>query len=72
MSKVTPDSLQATTENANIVIQHSVTELAVRFWRSTRKRSPERVEIELVGSAGTFRTSKQMVKVPVLAALEVN
>ena len=62
MRRVTPLSLMEVTENANNVSQTSLATSAVRFCKSTRSKSPDRVEIELVGSEGTFRTSKQMVK----------
>jgi hypothetical protein len=62
VSRVTPLSRMLVTLKAKSVIQHSVARFAVRLVRSTLKRSPERVEIELVGSDGILRTSKAMVK----------
>jgi len=58
----TPDSRMAVTLNANIVSQHSVTTFADRLSKSTRRRSPDRVLIDEVGSLGTFRRSNAMVK----------
>ena len=62
VSKVTPDSRMAVTLKANIVNQHSVATFALRFRRSTRRRSPDLVDILLVGSLGTFLRSNAMVK----------
>ena len=61
VSRVTPDSRTAVTLKAKSVGQHSVARSAVRLRRSTRKRSPDRVDMELVGSEGIFLTSKTMV-----------
>ena len=49
------------TLKAKSVSQHSVARFAVRLRRSTRKRSPDLVDIELVGSEGILLTSKTMV-----------
>ena len=64
MSTVTPDSRTQQTAKLNNVMVTSVAAFAVRFCRSMRRRSPDLVEIDEVGSYGTFRTSNTMVKAP--------
>ena len=61
VSRVTPDSRMAVTLNAKIVIQHSAATSGDQLVKSTLNRSPLRVDIELVGSEGIFRTSNAMV-----------
>ena len=58
---MTPDSLTAATEKANMVTHISVARPDVKFCRSNLRRSPLLVLIAEVGSEGVFLRSKAIV-----------
>ena len=59
---MTPDSFTAHTEKLKSVSQHSETAFGVKLSRSHIRRSPDLVDIDVVGSLGILRTSKTIVK----------